>query len=74
MLIREQAQKAQLGDAAEGDSSVFDALQPSLGPRMVDMPVGSKPNPEIDVRQADHRSRSPSNPERRGFSRELEAA
>ena len=62
MLIGQQTQQTHFRNPAEQKRLLAQAFKPTLGNRMVGVPVHRKSYPNVDVRQVDHQNQSPSGP------------
>ncbi len=56
MRIRQEPEKAEFTDTTEGYCVLVYALKPFGCYWMVNVPVGSERDPDIHIRQVDHRS------------------
>ncbi len=56
MRVGQEAKKAHFTETAKSNLSAVYALQPFIGLRVMNMPVRSERNPDVDIRQEDHRN------------------
>lgn len=56
MAIRKEAEKTKLCNAAKGDLFRSNTLEPVFGYGMVNVPIRRERDPDIDIRQVDHRN------------------
>lgn len=56
MRIGQKAEEAQLADATTSNVVRAYAFEPRFRQGMVNMAVGSERNPDVDIRQEDHRN------------------
>ena len=74
MLVSEKAKKAKFCKAAESYGVCHNGIKPVLGYGMVDMTIRGKRDPNIDVRQVDHRNQIAQGPARQGGRSEVKEA
>ena len=58
MAIRKEAEETKLRNTAEGDLFRSNTLEPVFGYEMVNVPIRRERDPDIDIRQVDHRNQS----------------